>query len=54
MDLNFKLFILGKLLKVDGSDVDETDFTAVTNNFLHSLSNQSNEGLNGTTITQAL
>jgi len=33
--------------------VDFTDYTAVTNNFLHCLFNQCNVTLNGVTITQA-
>ena len=37
IDFDIKLYILGKLTKADGTDLDNTDFTAVTNNFLHSL-----------------
>ena len=33
--------------------MDNTDFTAVTNNFLHSLFSQCSIGLNGETITRA-
>jgi hypothetical protein len=52
IDLNFKLLIRGKLVnKKDGSDLENTDFTGVTNNFLHSLFSQSRVTLNGTTIT---
>ena len=38
VNLNIKLYIRGKLTKADGTNSDNTDFTAVTNNFLHSLS----------------
>ena len=37
IDLNIKLFVRGKLTKVNEADLDETDFTGVTNNLLHSL-----------------
>ena len=37
IDLELKLFIKGKLTKKDGTDLDNTDFTAGINNFLHSL-----------------
>ena len=36
IDLDTKLFIRGELTKADGTALDNTDFTAVTNNFLHS------------------
>jgi len=38
----------------DGKDLDATDFTAVTNNLLHSLFSQCSITLNGTTITQSI
>jgi len=53
IDLNIKIYIRGKLTKVDGTNLDKTPFTAVTNNFLHSLFSQSSISLNGVTITQA-
>jgi len=53
IDLDIKLYIRGKLTKADGTDLDNTDFTAVTNNFLHSHLSQCNIVLNGLTITQA-
>jgi len=53
VDLNIKLNIRGKLVKANGTNLDKTDFTAVTNNFLHSLFSQCRIDLNGATITQA-
>jgi len=41
LDLNIKLYIRGKLTKADGTNLDNTDFTAVTNNSLVSLYSQS-------------
>jgi hypothetical protein len=40
IDLHIKLLVRGKLIKADGKDLDATDFTAGTNNFLHSLFSQ--------------
>ena len=37
--LDIKLYSSGKLTKADGTALDNTDFTPVTNNFLHSLFN---------------
>lgn len=48
IDLNIRVYIRGKLTAADG-----TDFTIVTNNFLHSLFSQCSIILNGVTITQA-
>jgi len=53
VDLNVRLYIRGKLKKVDGTNLDNTDFNAVTNNFLHLLFSQCRIALNGVTITQA-
>jgi hypothetical protein len=53
LDLDIKLFVRGKLAKGDGTDLDSTDFTAGTNNFLHSLFNQCNISLNGVSVTPA-
>jgi hypothetical protein len=47
LDPDIKIFIRGKLTKGDGTDLDATDFTAGTNNFLHSLFSQCNISLNG-------
>ena len=52
IDLNFGLFVGGKLTAADGKDLEATYFTAVTNNFLHSLFSQWSLTVNGTTITQ--
>ena len=53
VDLNLKLYIRGTLIKAGGTNLDNTDFTAVTNNFLHSLFSQYSVALNGVTITLA-
>jgi len=53
LDLNVKLYVKGKLVKPDGTDLDDKDFTAGTNNFLHSLFSQCSITLNGTQVTQA-
>jgi len=53
VDLNIKLYIRGKLTKGDGTNLDNIDFTAVTNNFLHSLFSQCSIAPYGVTITQA-
>ena len=53
IDLDIKLYIRGKLTKAYGTDLDNTDFTAVTNNFLHSLFIQCSIAPNGLTIIQA-
>jgi len=53
VDLNIKLYIRGKLTKADGTNLDNTDFTAVTNNFLHSLFIQCSISVNGLSISQA-
>jgi len=53
VDLNIKLYIRDKLTKADGTNLDNTDFTAVTNNFLHLLFSQCSISQNGVTITEA-
>ena len=53
IDINIHLYICGKLAKADGAELDATDYTAVTNNFLHSLFSQCSITLNVVTITQA-
>ena len=52
--MDIKLYIRGKLTKADGTALDNTDFTAVTNNFRHSLFSQCSTALNSLTITQAV
>ena len=37
IDLDIKLYVKGRLLGADGKDLDASDFTVGTNNFLHSL-----------------
>jgi hypothetical protein len=39
IDPDIKVYVRGKLTKIDGTALDEKDFTSVTNNFLHSLFN---------------
>jgi hypothetical protein len=53
IDPNIKVYIRGKLTKIDGTALGDKDFTSVTNNFLHSLFSQCTVSLNGTTITQS-
>jgi hypothetical protein len=53
IDLDIKLFVRGKLVSGEGKDLDEKDFTAVTNNVLHSLFSQCNVTLNYVPITQS-
>jgi len=53
IDLDVKLFVKGRLIGADGKDLDETDFTAGTNNSLNSLFSQCNMSLNGVNITPA-
>ena len=40
IDPNIHLFIRGKLVKTDGTDLAETDYVAGVNNLLHSLFSQ--------------
>jgi len=54
VDLNIELYIRGEQTKADGTNLDNTDFTAVTNNFLHSLFCQLSIALKGVTITEAI
>ena len=53
INLDIKLYLRGKLVSGEGKDLDNTDFTAVTNNFLHSLFSQCNITLNNVRITQS-
>ena len=52
IDLDIKLYVRGKLVSGEGKDLDEKDFTAVTN-FLHSLFSQCNI-INGVPISLAI
>jgi hypothetical protein len=52
IDPDIKVYVRGKLAKIEGVALDEKDFMSVTNNFLHSLFSQCTLSLNGTTITQ--
>jgi len=51
--LDIKIYVRGKLVPGSGNDVDNSDHTAVTNNFLHSLFSQCNIALNGITNKRA-
>jgi hypothetical protein len=51
IDLNIRLYVRGKITATAGKDLDAKDFTAVTNNFLHSLSNQCSIALNNVCVT---
>ena len=53
IDPNIKVVIRGKLTKANGTDLDESDFTGVTNNLLHSLFSQCTIAINGETVTTA-
>jgi hypothetical protein len=52
VDLRIRLFVRGKLTTPDGTDLEITDHTAFTNNFLHSLFSQCNVSLNDVSVTQ--
>jgi hypothetical protein len=53
IELNIHLYIRGKLTKADGTELDATDYTVVTNNLLYSLFSQCTITLNGMTRTPA-
>jgi len=53
VDPDIKLYVRGKFTKADGTDLNETDHTVGTNNFLHSLLIQCTIALNGVDITQS-
>ena len=53
IDLDIKLYVRVKLISPSGKDVDFSDQTGVTNNFLLSLNIQCNVILNCINITQA-
>jgi len=52
LDLDIKHYIRDNLNKADVTALNNTDFTAVTNIFLHSLFSQCSIAPNGLTITQ--
>ena len=51
IDLDIKPYVRGKLVSREGKDLDNKDFTWVTNNFLHSLFSQCTITLNKVPIT---
>jgi len=53
INLNIKPYVRGTLVSGLGNNVDASELTAVTNNFLHSLFGQYNVVLNCVTVTQA-
>jgi len=53
IDLDTKLYVRGILISASGKDVDFSDHTSVTNNFLHFKFRKCNVTLNGVNITQA-
>jgi len=53
IDLDIKLFVRGKIIGAEGKDLDASDFTAGTNNFLNSLFSQCSISLNGVNTTPA-
>jgi hypothetical protein len=53
MDTNIHLYVSGKLTTADGNVLNGEDFTAVKNNFLHSICSQCTIYLNGVPITQS-
>jgi len=50
---DIKLYVLGKFVSGSGNNVEVSEHTAVTNNFLQSFFSQCNVVLNGTTNMQA-
>ena len=53
IDQDIKLYDRGKLIGAHGKDLDASDFTVGTNNFLSSLFSQCSISLNGVNITPA-
>jgi hypothetical protein len=53
IDLDIELYVRDKITAADGKDLDNKDFTACTNNLLHSLFRQCCISLNGVCITQS-
>jgi hypothetical protein len=46
VDTLIRLYVRGRLTKADGTDLDNTDYTALVNNALHSFFSQCNISLN--------
>jgi hypothetical protein len=53
IDLNIHPHFRGKLTSTDGTVLEATDYTAETNNYLHSIFSQSSITLKGFKITSA-
>jgi len=53
IEQDIKPYVRGKIIGADGKDLDASDFTAGTNNFLNSLYSQCSISLNGVNITPA-
>jgi len=53
IDPDNELYVRGKIVGADGKDLAAPDFTAGTNNFLHSLFSECSVSLNGVNITPA-
>jgi hypothetical protein len=53
VDPNIKLYIKGKFVYLDGSNLNATEYTTGVNNLPHSLFSQCRITLNGVQITQA-
>jgi len=51
VELDINLYVRGKLVSGEGKDLDNKDFTAVTNNFIHCVFSQCNITLNNVPIT---
>ena len=53
IDQDIKLYVRGKTIGANGKELNASDFTAGTNNFLSSLFSQCSISLNGVNITPA-
>jgi hypothetical protein len=53
VSLDLKLYVKGKLIRDNGTDLPIIDYTALINNFLHSQFSQCTIFLNGVQITHA-
>ena len=53
IDLHIKLYIRGKSITGEGTDLEPKNFTAVTNKFLHSILCQYKVTLNDVPTTQS-
>ena len=54
IDLDLKLYIKGKLLKEDDTQLGDTDYTAGINNLLQSFFSQCSISLNGTLVNYTI